>query len=194
MSRVIFFGCHKHQNWYAKLTLLIVSTNFFHEILADCLPQSLFLTPVRNAVDAVLLVLVEIGDEPLATNLFHIKPVLFDVFLWAEGTILPLLTYIEDSNSMRLVLLFDSIYLENCNCATIACHKVVKPFVVHSLMFRQVEHCVENGIEVTCHILFRLLQKLMVRDILAKLESNAVQVLVCFVARQQATNKRQQTN
>ena len=114
-----------------------------------------------------------------------------NIAAFVKRAILPFLPNLDGCNSMSLVCLLYASHFIVSYRASIACNKVVEPFMIHSLMLWQmIEHRVQHGIEISCHKVLRLFQQLMVWNIFAQFRSSFSQILffVATCTNQQCSN------
>ena len=111
--------------------------------------------------------LVEVRHKPLAIDFLHVEPVLLSVFVVRIGAVLPHLADGQERYGMRRVLHFHGIDAEVGYRAAVSGDEVVEPLVVHRFVLGQVEHRVEQGIEVVRHVVSGAFQQLVVGNVLA---------------------------
>ena len=127
--------------------------------------------------DAVGLVFIEVGYQPLAVHLLHIELMFLYVRGFVERTILPFLAHLDGGDRVGVVGFLHTGHFKVGDSAAVAGHKIVEPFVVHGLELRQlVEHRVQHVVEIRCHIRFRLLRQFVVGDVLAQLGHTFLQL------------------
>ena len=150
-----------------------------NQIVAHGLTQGLFLPVQLDMANAVSLTPVEVSHHPFTVHQFHQKLVLLHIAIGIKGSVFPLLAHPDGSHGMGVVCLLHLRDLKIGHGAAVACHEVVQPFMVHSLVLRQmVEHRVENGIEVCRHVFPRLVQQLVVGNVVTQLFSTLFQLFL----------------
>ena len=132
--------------------------------------------------DAVGLVPVEVGYEPCSVHLLHSEFVLLNVRHRVKRAVLPFLSHVDSGHSVGFVGQLDANHLEVGYRAAVARHEVVEPFVVERFEFRQeVKHSVQHSVEVLGHIVARLLEQLVVGDILTQFRSPLLELLFLII-------------
>ena len=180
MVCVLLFGGDHHQHGDAEFALCVFRPDFLCQVVADGIAEGLLLAAEGDMVDAVLLVAVEVGHEPLAVHLLHIELMFLYIGRFVERAVLPFLAHVDSCDCVGIIGFLHADDLVIRDGTAVACHEIVEPFVVHGLEFRQlVEHRVQNGIEIGGHEVLRLFQQFVVGDVFAQFGRTFLKL--CFI-------------
>ena len=138
---------------HTNLALLVLRSNHIHQIFANGVTHCLFVAADGYVAYTVGLITVKVRHQPYPVHLLHIQLVLLDVGRLVKRAVLPFLPHTDGGHSVGIVRFLHIDDAAIGHCASIARHKVVKPFVVHRLKFRQpIEQCIQYSIKILGHI------------------------------------------
>ena len=105
------------------------------------------------------------------------------VAIGIERTVLPFLANKDCCNSVIIIHLLYLFNLIIGDSSAIPGNKIIEPFMVHRLMgWEAVEHGIQHGIEIGCHVVSRTLQEFMIGDELAEFSRTLLELFLPTLA------------